>query len=189
MDFGYSTTQTNPTTWINSSTIDNSYYYKDFNLSNGTYYFYVRKPNDNNSITYTGQLVIGSTSDCSISLTANPTSCNNTTNLHNISGIITLTNPPSTGTLIVTVDGVSQSFNSPFNNTINYNLVGINSNGLTKTVNVSVGTCSGSTTYISPASCVVSNNELIIYPPQNLGVAYYNSSNQVQGTYSKIVIV
>lgn len=107
----------------------------------------------------------GST-DCSIvipcdilTVTANPTPCNNITNTYNLSGSVTFTDPPLTGTMTITnsCGGGQLVFNAPFASPIAYNFNSLFSNGLGCTVSVGFSdaqSCTGVGNYVAPASCV-----------------------------------
>lgn len=101
--------------------------------------------------------------DCSFicgitSFTANPSACNPATNQYSLSGTITFTNPPTTGTLTITNScGGSQVFNAPFGASANYNFTGLTSNGAGCTVSASFSAnpaCNTTTPYTAPASCL-----------------------------------
>ena len=101
--------------------------------------------------------------DCSFicgitGFTANPSACNPATNQYSLSGTITFTNPPATGTLTITNScGGSQVFNAPFGASVNYNFTGLTSNGAACTVSASFSanpTCNTTTPYTAPASCL-----------------------------------
>ena len=95
---------------------------------------------------------------CSSSVTATPGTCNSTTNQYTLTGTITLTNPPSTGTITVQiVGGGSQTINLPQASPISYSISAQNSDGASHTVDVSISGvgCASSTTYNAPAACQV----------------------------------
>jgi hypothetical protein len=125
--------------------------------------------NDPTDITFQQTSGTGSTS-CAVlcdiaTLTATPSSCDPSTNTYSLSGQLTFTGEPTTGTLTVTSScGGSQTFNPPFTSPLNYNIGGITSNGSTCTVTASFSstTCSKTTNYTSPIDCtpcvVTANN-------------------------------
>jgi hypothetical protein len=92
------------------------------------------------------------------SITATPGACAPATNLYNLSGTVTFTNAPATGLLMVQVSGGgSQVFNAPFNNPIQYQITGQNSNGAATTVTATFSAdaaCTAATTYTAPANCL-----------------------------------
>lgn len=93
---------------------------------------------------------------CSVSLTAVPGTCNPANNQYSVTGNITFTNPPSTGTLTVSVGAVTQVFNAPFTSPQAYTLSGLTSDGASHTVTVvfsADGTCTSSVTYTAPVNC------------------------------------
>lgn len=93
--------------------------------------------------------------DCSIvAISAVPTACNPSTNTYNVSGQIIFTNPPSTGSLIISDNnGVNQTFSAPFTSPQSYTLNNIPCNGNIHTLNVNFSDnldCNNSTTYLAP---------------------------------------
>jgi len=107
------------------------------------------------------------TTNCSIllpclitSLTTNPTACNPATNTYGVSGSISFTDPPTTGTLTFTdCHGNNQVFNAPFTSPISYNIPGITANGVPCNVTAvfsSAPACTFTTNYATPAPCAVS---------------------------------
>jgi trimeric autotransporter adhesin len=90
---------------------------------------------------------------CAItSITATPTNCL-TNNQYNVSGQVSFTDPPGTGTLTVSSScGGTQTFNAPFTSPISYTLSNINANGAncTITASFSAESCSSTQTYTSP---------------------------------------
>ena len=109
-------------------------------------------------------------SSCSASpflgMTAIPGTCDPVTNYHSVSGVISVSSPPATGSIEIYVTniygyqiGSSQIINAPFGSTINYALSNINSYGSTYYVNAifTSNGCTSYTTYTSPAACVTSS--------------------------------
>lgn len=103
--------------------------------------------------------------DCSFicgitGFTAVPTACNTSTNLYSVSGTLTLTNPPATGTCTITSScGGSQVFNMP-STSMNYSFPNLTSNGANCTITATFsadGACNTSTTYTAPASCLAAS--------------------------------
>jgi gliding motility-associated-like protein len=104
------------------------------------------------------------TTNCAIlcnmtGLTANPGACVSPANTFTLTGTVTATNPPSTGTMTVTSScGGSQIFNPPFAGSINYTLPNIPANGAPCTVTATYSadpTCTLTTNYVAPPSCNV----------------------------------
>jgi hypothetical protein len=98
---------------------------------------------------------------CTLSLTATPGTCVQATNNHSISGSLTFVNPPTTGTLTVSVGAITQVFNAPFASPQAYTLNGLTSDGASHTVTAAFNTspaCSGTVNYISPANCLCPSN-------------------------------
>ncbi|MCW3103057.1 MAG: hypothetical protein JWO09_1497 [Bacteroidetes bacterium] len=95
---------------------------------------------------------------CNITnVTATPGACNAGTGQYSVTGQITVTAPPSTGTLTVTSScGGSVTLSPPFTSPINYTIPGITANGAGCTVTASFSadaTCTFSKPYTSPAPC------------------------------------
>jgi gliding motility-associated-like protein len=95
---------------------------------------------------------------CNITnVTANPSACDNATNTYDLSGTISFTNPPTTGTLTVTnSNGGSQTFNAPFTSPLNYSITGVTASGGAQTVNVvfsEQNDCDFTANYTAPAPC------------------------------------
>ena len=101
--------------------------------------------------------------DCSFvcgvtGFTAIPGPCNS--NTYSLSGTLSITNPPNSGTLTITstCGGAPQVFNAPFGTSINYNLTGLPANGASCTVNAvfsANANCNTFQTYTAPAPCNV----------------------------------
>lgn len=94
---------------------------------------------------------------CASTVTAAPNACNPNNNQYTVSGQVTVTNGPATGTLTVSITGgSSQVFNAPFASPISYSIGGQTSDGLVKTVTATfsaVPTCGNTMTYTAPANC------------------------------------
>lgn len=93
--------------------------------------------------------------NCSmLSITRNVSTCNPATNTYSVSGNIEFTNPPNNGVLTISNDqGISQSFNPPFNSPQNYSLSGIPCDGLNHTITSVFSTkpaCTLTQTYTAP---------------------------------------
>jgi hypothetical protein len=87
---------------------------------------------------------------CNISaVTATPTACSGAT--YNVSGSVTFTNPPATGTLTVSKGAATQVFNAPFTSPLSYSLTGVSGAGA-QTVNAvfSATACSNTGNYTGP---------------------------------------
>lgn len=95
---------------------------------------------------------------CGVSLTATPGTCDPATNTYGLSGTVTISNPPSTGQLIVSVSGGGTvSFSAPFPASLPYTIVGLNPTGGTQVVSAyftSGPSCIGTQTFQSPGSCL-----------------------------------
>ena len=95
---------------------------------------------------------------CSLSnITTVPGTCNTSNNQYTLTGAITFTNPPATGTLTVSVSGGgSQVFNAPFTSPQNYSISGLTSDGVSHIVTAVFSddaACTGNATYTAPANC------------------------------------
>ncbi|MES2800361.1 MAG: PKD domain-containing protein [Bacteroidota bacterium] len=94
-------------------------------------------------------------------LTATPGACNPANNQYSLTGQITFSSPPASGTLTVTSScGGSQTFNAPFGSPANYSLTGLTSNGANCTVTATFSadnTCTRTQNYIAPAPCLPCN--------------------------------
>ncbi len=98
-----------------------------------------------------------SAATCSVSLTATPGNCNPINNQYTLTGSVTFSNAPTSGTMTVSVSGGgSQTFTPPFTSPQNYSITGLTADGTSHTVTVSFSadaTCSNTTTYTAPVSC------------------------------------
>ena len=95
---------------------------------------------------------------CNITdVTANAGACIPATNTYTVTGQVTATNPPATGTLLITSScGGSVTINAPFVSPINYTLPGIIATGGSCNITASFSadpSCSFTQSYTSPASC------------------------------------
>ena len=91
-------------------------------------------------------------------VTATPSNCN-ASNQYSVSGAVSVSNPPTTGTLTVSSScGGSQTFDAPFTSPINYSLTGLTPSGGTCTVTASFSatSCSLQQTFTSPSIPTVS---------------------------------
>lgn len=90
-------------------------------------------------------------------LTATPSACDPLTDTYSVSGSITFTMPPSSGTLTVTnTCGGSQTFNAPFTSPLTYTLTGLPSDGSSCSVTAEFSaavTCTSTQTYSAPPTC------------------------------------
>ncbi len=97
---------------------------------------------------------------CSItSLTASPSACDPASNNYSVTGSVSFTNAPASGTLTVSslCGGTPQVFNAPFASPLAYALNGIASNGAACTVTAVFSAAAGCTltqNYTAPTSCV-----------------------------------
>ncbi len=94
---------------------------------------------------------------CNVSLTANPGFCDPVTNSYTLTGVATLSNPPLTGTLTISVNGgMSQVFTAPFASSINYSISNLTSDGSTQMVMADFSadpSCQAMATYMAPRDC------------------------------------
>ena len=103
-------------------------------------------------------------------VTAIAGACNPLTNEYSVSGTVTFTNPPSTGTLTVTSGTKSQTFTAPFASPISYTLSGLVSDGLSHTVTAVFSAdpnCTGSATYTAPVACECDKTQYEICPGES----------------------
>ncbi len=98
-----------------------------------------------------------SAATCSVSVTATPGNCDPLNNQYTLTGSITFSNAPTSGTMTVSVSGGgSQTFTAPFTSPLNYSIAGLIADGASHTVTVSFSadaTCTNTTTYAAPSSC------------------------------------
>lgn len=91
-------------------------------------------------------------------ITANPTACNQATQQYSVSGNISVTDPPSTGTLTISnsCGGAPIVLNPPFASNIPYSFSNLSANGSLCTVSAVFSadqTCTGAANYNAPAPC------------------------------------
>ncbi|PKP17543.1 MAG: hypothetical protein CVU05_15365, partial [Bacteroidetes bacterium HGW-Bacteroidetes-21] len=164
-----------PNFYPSGNTIDCSYdpaYEETIHISNavsGQYYLLciTNYSNSAGDITFNqtdfGQPGAGST-NCAIvycnltDLTATPGACDPLTNSYSVSGQVTFTGAPTTGTLVVTdiQSGISQTFTAPFTSPASYTLNGLLSDGASHTITATFSdapTCSMTITYNAPVPC------------------------------------
>lgn len=95
---------------------------------------------------------------CAISnVTATPSTCVPATNQYTVTGAVTFTNAPTTGTLTVQITGGgSQVFNAPFTSPANYSIAGQTSDGASHTVTATFSAdtnCTEVRMYNAPPAC------------------------------------
>jgi hypothetical protein len=116
---------------------------------------------------------------CTIGLTATPTLCTgNNSNTYTLSGNLTFTNAPSSGTLEVSVQGGSSVvFYAPFSSSMNYTIDGLIADGVIRNVTASFSaqpTCTVSTTFAAPTA---TGTGFYTFPLNSvLSDAYYGKS-------------
>ncbi|MBP7822072.1 MAG: hypothetical protein KA010_04060, partial [Saprospiraceae bacterium] len=132
-------------------------------LGAGTYSVTV---SDQNNCTSTCSSVLNApTGCCSItSITASVGTCDPGTNEYTVSGAISFSASPSSGTLTVTVgpEGANKVFNAPFTSPLTYSISGLDSDGLTHTVTAVFSadpTCNISASFTAPDNCYVPVDE------------------------------
>ncbi|MFZ5553511.1 MAG: gliding motility-associated C-terminal domain-containing protein [Bacteroidota bacterium] len=105
---------------------------------------------------------VDGTTNCAIlctmtGLTATPGACNPATNTYTVNGTISVTNPPTTGTLTITNScGGSQTLNPPFSTSINYSFANMPANGAGCSVTATFSadpTCTLTQNYTAPPAC------------------------------------
>lgn len=125
---------------------------------------------------------------CSIFPTVNVGSCNSGTNTYSVSGQLTLSAPPSSGTLTVSISGGgSQTFSAPFGSPINFSITGLNADGGYKYLSAGFSadpSCSTSAGFFAPGPCLpVCNVTLGATPGSCSPVNYqYTLTGQVSFT-------
>ncbi len=101
-------------------------------------------------------------SPCTISsITATPSPCAPATNTYSVSGSITFTYAPATGTLTVIIGSTTQTFSAPFTSPQAYTLTGLTADGASHTVTAvfsADAACTASQTYTAPVNCTVAGD-------------------------------
>lgn len=119
-------------------------------------------------------------------ITTNVGACNPANNQYTVSGNISFTNPPSTGTLTITNScGGTQTYNAPFASPATYNFPGLTSNGAACTVSAvfsANAACTISQNYTAPESCTPPC--LITNLTANIGTCQPNATFPVSGTFT-----
>ena len=97
---------------------------------------------------------------CNISsITATPGACNSSTNQYTLTGTVSFTNPPTSGSMTVQITGGgNQTFTAPFTSPLNYSIAGQTADGMVHTVTATFSAdlaCTADTTYTAPNSCAV----------------------------------
>ncbi|MBK8626781.1 MAG: hypothetical protein IPN86_14830 [Saprospiraceae bacterium] len=95
------------------------------------------------------------------SVTATPTACVPATNTYSVSGSITFTDAPATGSLTVSIGAVTQTFPAPFTSPQAYTLTGLTADGASHAVTAvfsADAACTATQTYTAPASCAVTGD-------------------------------
>ncbi len=124
---------------------------------------------------------INSFSQCIVtSLTAVADACFPATNTYTISGSITFSNAPSTGTLTVSdCHGGMQVFNAPFTSPQAYTINSIPADGISCNITAAFSSdtiCTSTINYTAPASCApvsiseIENKLIKIYPNPSKGI-------------------
>ncbi len=122
-----------------------------------------------NQTSGTGSFDCNFTGPCQISqITALAGACDSVTNTYTLQGSVFSFYPPVGGQLIVSSGGQTQTLNGPFNNTTNFSISGLPSNGAGATVtasfNASAG-CSASANFTAPSGCLPCNASAISNGP------------------------
>jgi hypothetical protein len=101
-------------------------------------------------------VIFGPTSTCSISLTANAGTCNTSNNQYTLTGNLTITNAPTSGTLTVSVSG-GGSVSYPVSSLpATYSITGLNADGVSHTVTATFSddtSCTNTATFTAPIAC------------------------------------
>jgi gliding motility-associated-like protein len=119
-------------------------------------------------------------------ITANPTACNQATQQYNVSGTITVTDPPSTGTLTITnsCGGAPIVLNPPFASSIPYTFSNLTANGSSCAVTATFSsdpTCTGTVSYNAPAPCAVTPCNMDFLQADIAACDFANNSYDVTG--------
>ena len=87
---------------------------------------------------------------------ATPGTCDTLSNSYQLNGQVWSFNTPQSGTLTVSVNGQTQEFTAPFNNPVPFSFSNLPSTGVANNIaaSFSAATCTGTGTYIAPASCI-----------------------------------
>ncbi|WP_170069393.1 putative Ig domain-containing protein [Spirosoma pollinicola] len=114
---------------------------------------------------------------CLLTVTATPGTCNANNNNYRVTGTISATNTTGNQSLTISVGSVTTTASLTGNGPVSYTLIGLLSDGLTKTVSVisSATACgSASVTYSAPASCTVCSLSLVTsnLPNGQVGTPY-----------------
>ena len=113
-------------------------------------------------ITFNSSAGSTATTNCDIlcnitALSTTPTACNPTTNTYNVSGQLTVTNPPQSGILTFTSScGGTTTVSAPFPSQISYTITGINAAAGSCNVVASFSadpSCTITEAYIAPSAC------------------------------------
>jgi uncharacterized repeat protein (TIGR01451 family) len=112
--------------------------------------------NCTNTMAYTAPASCSLVPVCSISLTATAGTCTVATNKYDVTGSLTFSNAPSTGTLTVSMGAATQVFNAPFTTGQAYTLSGLTADGASHNVTATFSAdanCTNTMAYTAPASC------------------------------------
>ena len=104
---------------------------------------------------------------CSIFATVSTSACESATNTYDVTGEILFFDPPSSGTLTVSVGSVKQVFNAPFTNSLNYSLLGMAADGSDHkllAVFSDEPTCIAQEIYRAPSGCAADKCSISILP-------------------------
>lgn len=135
---------------------------------------------------------------CYSTVTANTGVCVSGINQYTVTGQVTLTNPPATGTVTVqVVGGGSQSFTLPQASPISYSIAGQIADGAIHTINVSISgvTCESTVNYMAPGPptlvCSKTDNTSCIIPNGTAtatatGVTYLWSNGATTATINNL---
>ena len=157
--------------------------------------FYLNDPDGLVSGTVGPNVVLGtgncggacSSPSCAISgVTATPGPCNSGNNQYTLTGNVTFSNAPSSGTLTISVSGGGiQVINAPFTSPVAYSIAGLTSDGVSHTVTAEFSadlSCTNNVSYTAPVSCApVCNISTVTAIPGNCNISnnYYNITGSV----------
>jgi len=119
-------------------------------------------------------------------ITTNVGACNPATNLYTVSGNISFTNAPTSGTLTITGScGGTQTFNAPFASPAAYNFTGLTSNGAPCSISAvfsAAPACTISQNYTAPVNCTPPCNMASLNA--TIGACLANNTFTVTGNFT-----
>ncbi|MEM6397341.1 MAG: SdrD B-like domain-containing protein [Bacteroidota bacterium] len=114
-------------------------------------------PACNASLDYTAPDNCADAGTCVVALTAEAGDCDPATNSYALSGEITFTDAPTTGSVTVSVGPFTSTYSAPFSSPLDYQITGLNSDGSSQTVSVTFSentACTNTADFVAPAGCL-----------------------------------